>query len=301
MTKEAPAVVTLIASGPGGLSLAILGEAREALNRLGADALPPTWLSEAEAADIPFADMAPDQADAIVRDITGDAKIDVIAQATAHRRKKLLIADMDSTIVTSETLDDLAGMAGVGGKIAAITNRAMAGELDFSEALRKRVGMLKGLSADVLEEAKARMEVSPGAASLVRTMRANGAYCALVSGGFTQFADAIRDKLGFDMAMANRFAVKDGALTGGVTDPILTKDAKVETLRRLAAEKGLSLAETATVGDGANDLEMTLAAGLGVAYRGKPVLRDAARARLDYADLRGMLFAQGYSSREFAD
>lgn len=292
-------VITLIAPAEAPLSVTIVGEVRAALNTLGAETSQPVWLCDGIAADIAFEHLSEDQADAAARNIIGDDAVDVIAQETTVRRKSLLLADMDSTIVTSETLDDLAAHVGLKDEIAAITAKAMNGELDFKEALRERVGMLKGLSVDALESAYKDVLLSPGAEALVRTMRANGARCVLISGGFKYFTSRIAERCGFDEDLSNDFVIKDGKLTGVVTEPILDRDTKLQTLIARAAENGLSLAATLSVGDGANDLPMLKAAGLGVAYRGKPSVRAEAPARLDHADLTGLLYAQGYRVEEF--
>jgi phosphoserine phosphatase len=291
-------VLTLIAPRDAPLAAGELSAARDALHGLGADTLAPDWLAPARAADIPFGNLDPAQADAAARAAI-DPRRDLVAQAATARRKRLLVADMDSTIITSETLDELAGFAGLKEPIAAITARAMNGELDFAAALRERVAMLKGLSADALEQTWAATRITDGAATLVATMRANGAFCALVSGGFTFFTTRVRAELVFDLDQANVLAVADGMLLGSVAEPILDRDAKLATLQRLAAERGLALAETCTVGDGANDLKMLLAAGLGVAFRAKPSVAAAARVRVDHGDLEALLFAQGYREAEF--
>jgi phosphoserine phosphatase len=292
-------VLTIVAPPESPLSAAEIKAAREALYALGARTLPPDWLAPGIAADIAFDELDPDQAGAAVRAMVSGPR-DVIAQLAAGRRKRLLVADMDSTIVTSETLDELAAFAGLKERIAAITARAMNGELDFAAALRERVAMLKGLPAEALERTWQATELTPGARTLVATMRAHGAVCALVSGGFTFFTGRVRALVGFDLDQANVLEVADGVLAGTVAEPILDRDAKLATLRRLAAQRGLSLAETCTVGDGANDLPMLLAAGLGVAFRARPSVAAAARVRVDFCDLTALLFAQGYRSAEFA-
>ncbi|WP_198369530.1 phosphoserine phosphatase SerB [Roseomonas rosulenta] len=271
-----------------------------ALAALGAATGTPDWLAPAEAADLPFAGLAPDQADAAARAALAGASVDVIAQSAAGRRKRLLVADMDSTIVTTETLDELAGQAGIKDRIAAITKRAMNGELDFEGALRERVGMLAGLPVEALQRTWDETELMPGARELVATMRANGARCALVSGGFTFFTGRVAALVGFHEHHSNTLLEADGRLTGHVADPILGRNAKLATLKHLAAQGGIGLDATLAVGDGANDLDMIQAAGLGVAFRAKPVVAAAARARVDHADLRALLFAQGYRAGEFA-
>jgi phosphoserine phosphatase len=225
--------------------------------------------------------------------------VDAIAQDAAGRRKRLLIADMDSTMVTSETLDELAGEAGLKDEISAITRRAMNGELDFEGALRERVGMLKGLALEALERTWTSTALMPGAEELVATMRAHGARCALVSGGFTFFTGRVAERLGFHEHYSNTLLHEGGRLTGQVGEPILGRNAKLVTLKRLAAEEGIDLEASLAVGDGANDLDMLGAAGLGVAFKAKPVVAAAARARVDHADLRALLFAQGYRVEAF--
>ena len=293
-----PHILTLIAP-PGGLAPAHLNAARAALTALGADCDAVDWLAEAEAADLPFTALAAEQAIAAVRAALGDVALDLIAQPAAGRKKKLLLADMDSTIITTETLDEIAAFAGLKEKIAAITARSMNGELDFRQALTERVAMLEGLDAGALEETWKATELMPGAEALVRTMRQHGARTALVSGGFTFFTERVAARVGFHEHHANTLLVRGGKLTGQVGQPILDRDAKLATLKRLAAAHGLSLSETATIGDGANDMAMILAAGLGVAFRAKPSVAAAARHRIQHGDLRGLLFAQGYRAAEF--
>lgn len=256
---------------------------------------PPDTLAEGEAIDLPI-DTPPNLA--AVRAALGPAPVDAIASPVASRRKGLLIADMDSTIVQNETLDELADFAGLKDRIAAITARAMNGELDFKAALRERVAMLKGLPVAALERTWERVRLTPGARELVATMRAHGAYTALVSGGFTIFTARVTAMLGFHLHRANVLLDDGAVLTGAVQEPILDRDTKLATLRALAAERGLALAATVAVGDGANDLDMLDAAGLGVAFRAKPIVAAAARARVDHADLRALLFAQGYRAAD---
>ncbi|MCA3278615.1 MAG: phosphoserine phosphatase SerB [Roseomonas sp.] len=291
-------ILTLI-TPRGALSPDHLAKAAAALRAAGGEAGAALPLSEAEAADLPFGGLPLDVADRAVRDALAGQPVDAIAQDIAGRRKRLLIADMDSTMVTSETLDELAGEAGLKEEISAITRRAMNGELDFEGALRERVGMLKGLALEALERTWATTELMPGAEELVATMRAHGARCALVSGGFTFFTGRVAEKLGFHEHHSNTLLHAAGRLTGQVGDPILGRNAKLVTLKRLAGEEGLDLAETLAVGDGANDLDMLGAAGLGVAFKAKPVVAAAARARVDHADLRALLFAQGYRAEAF--
>ena len=255
-----------------------------------------TILSPGEAADLTLPS-PPDLA--AVRAALGAAPIDAIAQPTATRRKRLLLADMDSTIVTSETLDELADFAGLKPRISAITARAMNGELDFKSALRERVAMLRGLPVTALEQTWQRVQLTPGAAELVATMRANGATTALVSGGFTFFTGRVAALVGFHLHRSNQLLDDGTALIGSVAEPILDRDSKLATLHELAARDGIDLAATLAVGDGANDLDMLQAAGMGVAFHAKPVVAAAASARVDHADLRALLFAQGYHASQF--
>lgn len=268
------------------LSVSLIARVREAVG-----GGPAHVLSPGEAADIPCP--APPSPDAIAAALDG-AAVDAITTKARGRRKGLLVADMDSTIVTSETLDDLAAFAGVKEKIAAITRRSMNGEIDFAEALRTRVAMLRGLNLDALEQTWARTRLTPGARELVATMRAHNATTALVSGGFTFFTGRVATLLGFHHHRANVLLDDGMQLTGEVAEPILDRNAKLATLRELAAARGLRMAATLAVGDGANDLAMIQEAGLGVAFRAKPIVARGARARVDHAGLRALLFAQGY-------
>ncbi len=292
--------VTLIAARAGDAALeAGLASARETLAKLGARLDADDWLAPGRACDIPFDDLAPDQADAAIRAALGStAAIDVLAQPTAGRRKQLLVADMEATIIANEMLDELAEIAGIEAQIAGITRRAMNGEIEFAGALRERVGLLKDLPESALVEAGTRIRINPGAASLVATMRKHGAYTALVSGGFRRYADRVRAELGFDIAVANELIVEGGRIAGTVKEPILGKEAKLATLTLLAVERRLSLAAALAVGDGANDLPMIEAAGMGVAYHAKPVVAAAARLRIDHNDLTALLYAQGYRADE---
>jgi len=235
----------------------------------------------------------------------GDSAVDVniILDDPGSRRKRLLVADMESTIIEQEMLDELADFVGKRQEISDITERAMRGELDFDGALKERVRMLAGLDAAVLDEVAGRMTLMTGAAALVQTMKAHGAYCALVSGGFAVFASRIAERLGFDEFQANVLEIADGKLTGRVGEPILGRDAKLTALRRLTAKLGLKPQDTLAVGDGANDLAMIEAAGLGVAFRAKPKVRDAARgcehgAVVTHGDLTSLLYLQGYQQDE---
>ncbi len=259
----------------------------------------PVWLAEHKAADLPVSDcLRHDQMEMLWDALAAD-KIDILCTRTAHRRKKLLLADMDSTIVTTETLDELAVHAGVGEKVAGITARAMNGELDFESALKERVALLEGLPAETLEETYAATQISPGAEAFVKTMASNGATCVLVSGGFTFFTEKIAARAGFHHNHGNILSIANDKLTGRVHEPILGKDAKLEFLHSYTQKQGIDLRDTIAIGDGANDLPMLQAAGLGVAYRPRPVLRDSMNNCLFYSDLSALLYAQGFEKAEF--
>jgi phosphoserine phosphatase len=284
-------VLTLIGE-PGTVTPSLAARAADA-----ARGREPTVLSPGEAVDIACR-AAPDPAD--LREALAAAPVDAVVTRAEGRRKRLLIADMDSTIVTSETLDEIARYAGVGEHVAAITRRSMNGEIDFSAALRERVALLKGLSVDVLEKVWAATNFMPGARELIATMRANGAVTALVSGGFTWFTGRVTAALGFDVHRSNVLLDDGAALLGRVQEPILNRSAKLATLRELAGAKRIPLADCLAVGDGANDLDMIRAAGLGVAFHAKPIVAEAAQVRIDHCGLRALLFMQGYSAAEFA-
>jgi len=288
-----PQVLTLVANRAAAiLTDAVIARVRDAV--AGGE---PTILSPGEAVDIPLPTM-PDMA--AVRAALGSTAVDAITTDAADRRKRLLVADMDSTIVTGETLDELADFAGLKERIAAITARAMNGELDFKAALRERVGMLRGLHLDALEKTWQRVRLTPGARELVQTMRTHGAFTVLVSGGFGFFTTRVATLCGFDMQRSNSLLDDGSALIGKVAEPILDRDTKLATLRELVVERRLRMSETMAVGDGANDLDMIGAAGLGVAFHAKPVVAAVAEARIDHGDLRALLFAQGYSAAEIA-
>ncbi len=277
--------------------------ARSALRSFEAEVGEPDWLAPEIACDLPFDGMFEGglllAAETAIRHALRHRPVDVVAQEAAGRRKRLLLADMDSTIVTIETLDELAAFAGVKEEVAAITWQSMRGEVDFEDALARRVRMIAGLPVEALEETYRLVEFFPGAEALVRTMVANGAYTALVSGGFTFFTDRVRDRLGFDHAEANVLEVADGRLTGRVVPPMINRDGKLRALMRICRDRGIAVADTLAVGDGANDLSMIRGAGMGVAFRGKPAVAAAARARIDHGDLTALLYIQGYRQEEF--
>ena len=228
--------------------------------------------------------------------------IDVNVVAARARRKKLLLADMDSTMIEQECIDELAAEVGLRDKVAAITERAMRGEIAFAPALRERVALLKGLPVEVVAKVLAsRITITPGARVLVATMRAAGAQATLVSGGFTAFVEPVARRIGFDESRANTLIAEVGRFSGRVAEPILGAEAKEDELGALTARLRLTPEETLAVGDGANDAGMVRQAGLGVAYRAKPALRAVAGATIDHADLTGLLFLQGFSREEFVD
>jgi phosphoserine phosphatase len=276
----------------------MLRRASEALRRPG----PLNWLDPGIAADIAF-DPGPAGARAAADRVRSalDNAVDVIVQRAQGRRKKLLLADMDSTMIGQECIDELAAEIGKRAQVATITERAMRGEIAFEPALRERVALLKGLDrATVLAVIANRITLTPGGRVLVQTMRANGAHTVLVSGGFSVFTSVVAEKIGFHEHQANELLFgDDGRLSGLVAAPVLGKDAKLAALTHLREKLGLSAEETLAVGDGANDLAMLEAAGLGVAFHAKPKVAAAAHARIDHGDLTALLYAQGFRREEF--
>ena len=258
------------------------------------------WLFDEVAVDIPFT--GSEDIGAIVtrlREARGDLPVDIVVQPQAFRRKKLFLADMDSTMIGQECVDELADFAGLKAHVAGITERAMRGEIEFEPALRERVALLKGMSVSVVDEVlKKRITPTPGGRELVATMRAHGAWTCLISGGFTLFTDAVAAMIGFEENRANRLLVRDGQLTGEVAEPILGRAAKLATLIELRESFDLDDIDTLVVGDGANDLGMIESAGLGVAYHAKPAVAAVAAARIDHGDLTALLYAQGYRRDE---
>lgn len=269
--------------------------ARDRLDAAGCLPVAQIWVQEGEAIDLQFG-RDPDAA----RSALEGQGYDVVVQPAEHRRKKLIVADMDSTMITVECIDELADYAGIKAQIAAVTEAAMRGELDFGEALDARVALLKGLGEGVIARCLAeRVKIMPGARELVRTMRGWGATAILVSGGFTRFAEPVAAEIGFTRAIANVLEIADGKLAGTVTKPIVDASTKLATLSEAVLDLGLSRAETLAVGDGANDLAMITQAGLGVAYHAKPVVAAAAGARIDHGDLTTLLFAQGVARKDW--
>jgi phosphoserine phosphatase len=278
---------------------------------------PVDWLAPGIATDIAFLaeefeDSSQSEADELrkdfvqdigqdIRDIIGGEPVDVVIQPHDGRRKKLFLADMDSTMIGQECIDELADYAGFKDRVAAITERAMRGEIAFKPALRERVALLKGLPTTVIDQVIAeRIRLTPGGRTLVATMRANGAYTCLVSGGFTAFTSRIAAMIGFDENHANTLvADANGKLTGEVADPVLGREAKLRTLNALRERLDLNRDDTLAAGDGANDIPMIADAGLGVAFHAKPAVKEAAAARIDHGDLTALLYAQGYRREEF--
>ena len=257
------------------------------------------WIDESEAADIHF-----DGDPAAAREVLEGTmrRVDVIVQPAQGREKKLIVADMDSTMITVECIDELADYAGIKAQIAEVTEAAMRGELDFAAALDARVALLKGLEESAIDRClDERVQDSPGAATLIRTMRARGAKSVLVSGGFTRFADPVGARIGFDRVIANTLTIEAARLTGTVGKPIVDASTKQATLLAEAEALGIPLSATMAIGDGANDLAMIREAGLGVAYRAKPVVAEAAGARLDHASLSALLHVQAIPRRDWIE
>ena len=270
--------------------------AHSAMRALGATGL--YWLADGIACDIP---VRLDDGLAALSKVLDGAPVDFAIQRQEGRRKKMLIADMDSTMIEQECIDELAGMIGLKDKVAAITARAMNGEIDFEPALRERVALLKGMPVRVVQKViEEKITLMPGGGALVRTMKRHGAYTALVSGGFTAFTGPIAATIGFDENRANELLSSDGVFTGRVAEPILGKQAKLEALHQIAARLGIAAQDVIAVGDGANDLLMLQAAGAGVALHAKPSVAAQAKIRLDFSDLTGLLYLQGYRKSEFA-
>jgi len=278
--------------------LSVIGDAANSVHMPLPDIGREVWLSPGRALEIPFTH---DPVQVLVRARQHFARqpVDVNVVPAQNRRKKLLIADMDSTIINCECLDELAGVAGIKAKVAAITERAMRGEIEFAAALRERVAMLKGLPLGALERVYAeRIRLNPGARRLVATMRQHGAHTLLVSGGFSYFTARVAADCGFESEQANVLGDDGKTLTGEVREPILGREAKLAALNTTCRTLGIEIREALAVGDGANDLAMIKQAGLGVAYHAKPIVADAARARIVHGDLTALLYLQGYRDEE---
>ena len=265
----------------------------------------PNWLDPGIAVDLPFAAKGENfrvLAERVRAALAGTS-IDVVVQAAAGRRKRLLLSDMDSTMIGQECIDELADHVGMKPQVAALTEQAMRGEIEFEQALRQRVKLLKGLPATAIDDViENRIRLTPGARTLIATMRRGGAYTCLVTGGFSLFTKRIAGMIGFDENRANRLLVDDqGRLTGEVAEPIFGRDAKLATLVELTTRLRLTAEQTLVAGDGANDIPMIQAAGLGVAYHAKPKVAAAAAARIDHCDLSALLYAQGYRREEFVE
>ena len=259
------------------------------------------WLGDAEAAEIAIEALTSAEAERLLSPLLAGSAVDVAVLPAAGRRKRLLLCDMDSTIITIECIDELADMAGIKPQIAAITRRAMNGELDFASALGERVALLAGLPRAAIDRViEERLRLMPGARTLVRTMRAHGARTALVSGGFTAFTRHVQALCGFDHEEANELEVTGEVLTGKLVGELRGAPAKLAALERLRGEIGLTTSETMAAGDGANDLPMLQAAGLGIAFHAHERVRAKAPVRIDHGDLTALLFLQGYRRVEFA-
>ncbi len=291
-------VLTLIAGVAARLDDEAVGAAADGLQRAGAAVAAPDWLAPQKACDLAFSGLSPARAVEVATGTVADAAIDLAVLPAADRRKSLLIADMDMTVITHETLDEIAIEAGIGDRVAAITRRAMNGEIDFGEALVERVALLRGQPAEILDRVLDHTQLTRGAKSLVRTMSAHGATCLLISGGFTHFTEVVAPAAGFHGSEGNRLEVVDGTLTGRVVGRIVDRNRKVEVLEHWRSSLGLDRQQTLAVGDGANDLPMLLSAGIGVAYRAKPIVRQQAPAKIDHGDLAALLYLQGYRETE---
>ena len=293
--SESSSHIAVFISSPAAPAVdeALLARARAALPAPGTT----RWLADGIAAEIACADFSDLEA---LRAALGGAPVDMAVLPAAGRRKKLFLADMDSTMIGQECIDELADYAGMKAHVAAITERAMRGEIAFEPALRERVALLKGLPLAVVDDVIAeRIRLTPGGTALVRTMKAHGTHTLLVSGGFTLFTERVADMIGFDAHRANVLVTEDEAFAGRVEEPILGREAKLAALIERREALGLAHADTLAVGDGANDLAMIGEAGLGVAYHAKPAVAAAAQVRIDHGDLTALLYLQGYAADEF--
>ena len=288
-------IATLIAADR--LSRGDISAVEDAARGAGLELSGGAWVEEGSAFDLHFEALASVNVVLLERSISG---VDIVVQRAADRRRSLLVADMDSTMITVECIDELADYAGVRAEIAEITEQAMRGELGFEAALDARVALLRGLDAAAIDRCyDERVRITPGAVPLVRTMRAHGAPCVLVSGGFSQFADRVAAEIGFDRAVSNSLGVAAGRLTGTVGRPVVGAEGKRLALLEACAGHGIAAGQALAVGDGANDIPMIEAAGLGVAFHAKPAAAAAAHARIRHNDLTALLYAQGYSRSEW--
>jgi phosphoserine phosphatase len=297
-------VLTLVsAPDKARLDNALVASIAAALTRAGAKVADPDWLDAGFACDLPFSGLAARPAQDIAQAMLGGDAVDCYAQGAAGRMKRLILCDMDSTIVTAETLDDLSVFAEDKAEIDALTQKSIKGEINFTESLIARVALLKGLTEAEFAVAYRKVELSPGAETMIRTLRRGGCYTALVSGGFRYFTSRVAERVGFHIDIANEFEMAEGKTTGKLVPPIVAPDGEFGKLGRLhflAKEHGLDLSQAATIGDGSNDIPMLAAAGMGCGYRGKPKVRAATGCQLNYADLTGLLFYMGYRRSEFA-
>ena len=296
MSKLIAYVATLIAAPKAALTQKSLDGAIEAM---GLREVHVSWLAVNGAVDLTFMTQDPETALKRLSLFLKDTQIDYFFQQKKDRRKKLLIADMDSTMIVEECLDELARFKGLQQEISHITARAMSGELDFEAALKERVALLAGVTRAEITQLIERLTLMPGARALVTTMRFHGAYTALVSGGFEPFTESIATRLGFDETRANTLLMKDHCIMGQLAYPVLGRHEKRRALEEIRQAHLIPQQLTLAVGDGANDLDMLQGAGLGVAYHAKPIVAQAARARIDHADLTALLYAQGYRQEEF--
>lgn len=288
-------VLVIVAAREGTLSAPSLARCERLLDGGHIRFSSPRWLSPHKAAEIPLEDSLPLPMLRVFQNVLGEEQMDVFQVSLTARRKKLLLADMDSTIITTETLDELAEYAGLKDRISEITRRAMAGEINFHMALNARVSLLAGLPVHALDQTLSKATLTEGAETLVRVMRWAGAKTILVSGGFTFFTKDVARRCGFDFHHGNHLEITDGQLTGRVVPPVLDKEAKLFFLRKYSIDMGIDVRETLAIGDGANDLPMLEHAGLGIGYRPKPVVRESVPGVILYTDLTSALYVQGYT------
>ncbi len=295
-------VLTVIAPvGTSVLDETLVRDLSRTLAEAGAETGMPTWLAAGEAVDLRFTSLAPLDAERLVRTQLSRLPLDLGVQAFEGRRKRLLLADMESTIIEQEMIDELAEAAGIGAQVAEITRRTMAGELAFEGALKARAALLAGQPAELLDQVAGRMTLHQGALTLVRTLKREGVRCLLVSGGFSVFAERVGVLCGFDAVRCNHLIVEEGRISGHVADPILGRDSKLQALREARRELDIPPDATMAVGDGANDLSMLKEAGLGVGFRPKEIVRRKARVSIEHGDLTALLYLQGYKRDEFSN